>query len=108
MSERKRTGPTDAGHPSWRCDDCGWPWPLPGEPPAGSECDNCGGELVITTPRALPEAETTRETCTVCSMVANVDPSLHAERYGHTPEVRRDGKVYRFDWQTYTFGIEVR
>jgi hypothetical protein len=30
----------------WTCDDCGWPWPLPGEPPSGSECDNCGGVLV--------------------------------------------------------------
>jgi hypothetical protein len=32
--------------PNWHCDDCGWPWPLAGKPPAGSECDNCGGELV--------------------------------------------------------------
>ena len=44
-----------------------------------------------------------RETCVVCGMVANVDPSLHTERYGHAPEVRRDGRRYRFDFQTYTF-----
>lgn len=31
---------------SWICEDCGWPWPLAGKPPAGSECDSCGGELV--------------------------------------------------------------
>jgi hypothetical protein len=31
---------------TWQCEDCDWPWPLAGKPPAGSECDNCGGELV--------------------------------------------------------------
>jgi len=30
----------------WACEDCDWPWPLPGSPPAGAECDSCGGELV--------------------------------------------------------------
>lgn len=29
----------------WQCEDCDWPWPLPGKPPVGSECDNCGGEM---------------------------------------------------------------
>lgn len=46
----------------------------------------------------------TRESCTRCGMVANVDPSLHAERYGHDPVVRRDGVELEFDWETYTFG----
>ena len=31
--------------PVWQCEDCGWTWPLPGKPPEGSECDNCGGEI---------------------------------------------------------------
>ena len=32
--------------PAWACEDCGWTWPLPGQPPEGAECDNCGGTLV--------------------------------------------------------------
>lgn len=32
----------------WQCDDCGWLWPLPDEPPEDAECDNCGGELMET------------------------------------------------------------
>jgi hypothetical protein len=32
--------------PRYACEDCEWPWPLPGKPPEGSECDSCGGELV--------------------------------------------------------------
>lgn len=41
----------------WACENCEWVWPLPGRPPAGSECDNCGGELVpVPGPRpARPE-----------------------------------------------------
>lgn len=30
----------------WCCGDCQWSWPIPGKPPEGAECDNCGGELV--------------------------------------------------------------
>ena len=30
----------------WVCEDCGWPWPLSGEPPVGAECDSCGGPLI--------------------------------------------------------------
>jgi hypothetical protein len=30
----------------WHCEDCFWSWPIPGRPPEGAECDNCGGELV--------------------------------------------------------------
>jgi hypothetical protein len=30
----------------WQCADCGWLWPLPGKPPTGSECDNCGDDLI--------------------------------------------------------------
>lgn len=48
-----------------------------------------------------------RETCVVCGMVANVDPSLHTERYGHRPEVVRDGVRLRFDFHTYTFRLRV-
>jgi hypothetical protein len=44
-----------------------------------------------------------RETCVICGMVANIDPSLHAERYAHTPEVIRDGQRFRFSFQTYAF-----
>ena len=35
----------------------------------------------------------TVETCARCGMVANLDPWLHAERYGHQPQVWRDGQV---------------
>ena len=31
--------------PIWRCEDCGWLWPV-GKPPGDGECDNCGGELI--------------------------------------------------------------
>jgi hypothetical protein len=31
---------------AWYCLECGWCWPLPGDPSAGDECDPCGGELV--------------------------------------------------------------
>jgi hypothetical protein len=34
--------------PEWKCSDCSWLWPLPGNPTAGAECDNCGGELENT------------------------------------------------------------
>lgn len=44
-----------------------------------------------------------RETCTICGMVANVDPSLHTERYGHKPRVIRDGIRLEFDFHTYSF-----
>lgn len=29
----------------WACEECGWTWPLRNAPPAGAECDNCGGRL---------------------------------------------------------------
>ena len=35
------------------CEDCGWPWPLAGKPPAGAECDNCGGELTEPEPPSI-------------------------------------------------------
>lgn len=50
----------------------------------------------------MPETEA-REKCTHCGMVANVDPSEHAERYGHTPRVRRDEDLLDFDFTTYAF-----
>lgn len=54
-----------------------------------------------------PAETTNREKCVRCGLVANIDPSLHAERYDHNPAVWRDGRVLEFDWTTYTFGIEV-
>lgn len=45
-SDAVATVKTEDKPESWQCDDCGWPWPFAGSPPAGSECDNCGGELV--------------------------------------------------------------
>jgi hypothetical protein len=48
-----------------------------------------------------------RETCIRCGLTANADPSLHAERYGHTPAVWRDGKVYEFDFASYAFTKEL-
>ena len=39
----------------WICEDCGWTWPLPGSPPDGAECDNCGGELRAVAPRAAQD-----------------------------------------------------
>lgn len=44
-----------------------------------------------------------REECVKCGMIANIDPSLHTERYAHVPEVIRDGVLHRFDFSTYTF-----
>jgi rRNA maturation endonuclease Nob1 len=38
----------------YACEDCGWIWPLGDCPPDGSECDNCGGELVPV-PQPLPD-----------------------------------------------------
>ncbi|SIH23057.1 Uncharacterised protein [Mycobacteroides abscessus subsp. abscessus] len=38
-----------------------------------------------------------RETCTLCGMVANLDPWLHAQRYGHEPVVTRGGIAYAHD-----------
>ncbi len=32
--------------PKHDCEDCGWEWPLAGEPPMDAECDNCGGMLI--------------------------------------------------------------
>jgi hypothetical protein len=43
------------------------------------------------------------ETCSTCGMVANLDPSLHTERYGHVPTVIRDGVPHVFDFTNYTF-----
>lgn len=31
----------------FECEDCGWRWPLTGTPSPTSECDNCGGDLVL-------------------------------------------------------------
>ena len=31
---------------TWRCEYCGWIWPLKGSPPASAECDACGGEMI--------------------------------------------------------------
>lgn len=39
----------------------------------------------------------TIEICTRCGMVANLDPWTHTERYGHAPEVVRDGIAFRFN-----------
>ena len=46
---------------------------------------------------------TIREICTRCGMVANLDPSLHTERYGHKPEINRDGKHMFFCFHRYAF-----
>jgi hypothetical protein len=32
--------------PMWICEDCAWPWPIPGDPPDDAECDNCGGKFI--------------------------------------------------------------
>ena len=45
-----------------------------------------------------------REPCVRCGMTANLDPSLHAERYDHNPAVWRDGRVVEFCWHSYSFG----
>jgi hypothetical protein len=44
-----------------------------------------------------------REQCVICGMTANIDPSLHTERYGHVPAVFRDGEVWAFSFETYAF-----
>ena len=48
-----------------------------------------------------------KEKCMRCGLVANLDPRLHAERYGHDPTVWLDGRAYVFDWSTYAFVQEV-
>lgn len=48
-----------------------------------------------------------REICKRCGMVANVDPSLHHERYAHLPVVLRDGTFYEFSYHTYTFSRKI-
>jgi hypothetical protein len=49
-----------------------------------------------------------KETCIICGMVANIDPSLHHQRYRHLPRVRRDGRTLEFSYLTYAFTHEVR
>ena len=51
----------------------------------------------------MNETYTATERCAVCTLAANVDPALHQQRYGHTPEVWRDGQRLRFDFRTWTF-----
>lgn len=51
--------------------------------------------------------EITRESCAVCGMVANLDPSLHHQRYRHLPRVRRDGELWEFSYRTYAFTQKV-
>jgi hypothetical protein len=41
--------PHSPEEPWWRCEDCGWPWPLAGRPPETAECDACGGTLTLVT-----------------------------------------------------------
>lgn len=36
---------------------------------------------------------TIRETCLICGMVANLDPTLHEERYEHAPRVKRGNVI---------------
>jgi hypothetical protein len=53
---------------------------------------------------SLAPAETgEREVCMVCGMVANLDPGLHSERYAHPPVVKRNGRLWRFSFYTYSF-----
>lgn len=52
-------------------------------------------------------ANAEREICVRCGMVANVDPFLHTTRYGHLPEVVRDGVTYRFSQHTAAFTWKV-
>lgn len=51
--------------------------------------------------------EAVRETCIICGMVANLDPSLHTDRYSHRPEVIRNGQRLRFSFHTYAFTEKV-
>lgn len=52
--------------------------------------------------------ESTIERCVTCGMIANLDPSLHHQRYRHLPRVRRNGKLLQFDYRTYAFTREIR
>lgn len=52
-------------------------------------------------------ANAEREICTYCGMVANIDPFLHMQRYGHRPVVLRDGVEYRFSNYTAAFTWKV-
>jgi len=51
----------------------------------------------------MPTIELIRERCTYCGQIANVDPSLHQERYRHLPYVLRDGELHAFHPESYTF-----
>ena len=42
-------------NPEWCCEDCGKPWPLPGDPPIFAECDHCGGPLNAARPEENPD-----------------------------------------------------
>ncbi len=41
--------------------------------------------------------------CLRCGMLANVDPVLHAARYGHRPEYRDDQGTWEFWPRTMTW-----
>lgn len=42
--------------------------------------------------------------CCKCGMIANVDPWLHTERYGHRPVIKWEGKEYPHRGDGY-FGL---
>jgi hypothetical protein len=44
------------------------------------------------TDQELAEMRADAATCTICGMLATVDPVLHTSRYGHTPAIREGGR----------------
>jgi hypothetical protein len=69
---------------AWTCEDCDWTWPLAGKPPAGSECDNCGGELVPTDEGRGVPTMTNAPATTVEYEVIWPDGDIYANRHGET------------------------
>lgn len=39
------------------CEECGMLWPLRTDPPAGAECENCGGALRLPPPPRMINGE---------------------------------------------------
>jgi hypothetical protein len=46
--------------------------------------------------------------CTVCGMLATVDPAFHAARYAHAPRVSRGGIGFRWDTRKHGWVQEAR
>ena len=75
---------------TWQCEDCAWPWPRAGKPPAYAECDNCGGELVpVSQPSGFPATIPASDTDDPAKWWRLLDASGTAQDYSVRPDARR-------------------